>query len=89
MNRSTFLTIKYMNGSFFFKGQVYEWGRFRNAGSHTRTTITLPRPPKVKAIKRLSSGKAKGSDAIPAEIYKGGGPPVAEKLTEYTLKHNA
>ena len=36
----------------------------------------------VKAIKLLSSGKAPGSDAIPAKIYKAGGPPVAEKLTE-------
>ena len=36
----------------------------------------------VKAIKLLSSGKAPGLDAIPAEIYKAGGPPVAEKLTE-------
>ena len=35
----------------------------------------------VKAIKLQSSGKAPGSDAIPAEIYKAGGPPVAEKLT--------
>ena len=35
----------------------------------------------VKAIKILSSGKAPGSDAIPAEIYKAEGPPVAEKLT--------
>ena len=34
----------------------------------------------VKAIKLLSSGKAPGSDAIHAEIYKAGGPPVAEKL---------
>ena len=36
----------------------------------------------VKAIKLLSSGKAPGSDVKPAEIYKAGGPPVAEKLTE-------
>ena len=36
----------------------------------------------VKPIKLLSSGKAPRSDAIPAEIYKAGGPPVAEKLTE-------
>ena len=36
----------------------------------------------VKAIKLLSSGKAPRIDAIPAEIYKAGGPPVAEKLTE-------
>ena len=36
----------------------------------------------LKAIKLLSSGTAPGSDAIPAEIYKAGGLPVAEKLTE-------
>ena len=36
----------------------------------------------VKAIKILSSGKAPGSDAIPAEIYKAGGTPVAKKMTE-------
>ena len=36
----------------------------------------------MKTIKLLSSGKALGSDAIPAEIYKAGGPPIAEKLTE-------
>ena len=36
----------------------------------------------VKAIKRLSSGKAPRSDAIPAEIYKAGGTPVAKKMTE-------
>ena len=38
-------------------------------------------PETIKAIKLLSSGKAPGSDAIRAEIYKAGGPPVAEKLT--------
>ena len=37
----------------------------------------------VKAIKLLSSGKAPESNAIPAEIYEAGGPPVAEKLTEF------
>ena len=36
----------------------------------------------VKAINLLSSGKFPGSDAIPAEIYKVGGPPGAKKLTE-------
>ena len=35
----------------------------------------------MNAINLLSSGKAPGSDAIPAEIYKAGGLPVAEKLT--------
>ena len=36
----------------------------------------------VKAIKLLSSAKAPGSDAIPAEIYKAGGTLVAKKMTE-------
>ena len=35
----------------------------------------------MKAIKLLSSGKAPGLDAIPAEIYKAGGTPVAKKMT--------
>ena len=39
MNWSTFRMFKYI-----FKGQVYEWGRFWNTGSHTYTTIT-PLPP--------------------------------------------
>ena len=36
----------------------------------------------VKAMKLLSSCKAPGVDAIPAEIYNAVGPPVAEKSTE-------
>ena len=36
----------------------------------------------VKAIKLLPFGKAQGSDAIPAEIYKAGGFPVAKKMKE-------
>ena len=35
-----------------------------------------------EAIQHLSSGKAPGTDAIPAEVYKAGGLPMAEKLTE-------
>ena len=34
---------------------------------------------RVKGIQLLPSGKAPGSDAIPAEIYKAGGPPVAKR----------
>ena len=37
---------------------------------------------KRKAVQQLSSGKAPGADAIPAEVYKAGGLPMAEKLTE-------
>ena len=36
----------------------------------------------TKAIQHLPSKKAPGSDAIPADIYKAGGQPMAEKLTE-------
>ena len=36
----------------------------------------------MKAVKTLSSGKAPGSDAIPAEIYKAGGIPFAKMMTE-------
>ena len=35
-----------------------------------------------KAVQQLSSGKAPGADAIPAEVNKAGGLPMAEKLTE-------
>ncbi|XP_047496478.1 uncharacterized protein LOC125044076 [Penaeus chinensis] len=35
-----------------------------------------------KAVKQLSCGKARGSDAIPAEVYKAGGPVLMQKLTE-------
>ena len=45
MNRSTFCEIKYKNGLFFFKGQVYDWGWFQNTGSHTRTKSTRELPP--------------------------------------------
>ena len=34
-----------------------------------------------KAIQRLSSGQTSGADAIPIEIFKVGGLPIAEKLT--------
>ena len=40
----------------FFQGQAYEWGRFRNTGSQTRTKITpvttppAPPPPPPEAI---------------------------------------
>ena len=50
MNRSLFRTIKNMNGSIFFKGQVYEWGRFRNTASTpvphlSPSYLPLPPPP--------------------------------------------
>jgi hypothetical protein len=39
----------------------------------------------IKAIDLLSSGKAPGSDSIPADVYKAGGPGLVEKLTELFL----
>ena len=43
----------------------------------------LPTEEEVReAIKLLSCGKAPGSDAIPAEVYKAGGPVMMQKLTE-------
>ncbi|XP_078083694.1 uncharacterized protein LOC144503067 [Mustelus asterias] len=36
----------------------------------------------TKAVSQLSSGKAPGADAIPAEIYKAAGPVLIEKLIE-------
>ena len=35
-----------------------------------------------KAIQHLSPRKAPGTDAVPAEVYKAGGLPMVEKLTE-------
>ncbi|BHF65962.1 hypothetical protein SprV_0200897600 [Sparganum proliferum] len=35
----------------------------------------------IRAVQQLSSGKAPGSDAIPAEIYKHGGPQLMDHLT--------
>ena len=50
------------------------------------TNMELDEPPTLqetsKAINQLSSGKAPGTDAIPAEIYKTGGPMLNQKLTE-------
>ena len=36
----------------------------------------------AKAFKQMSSGKAAGNDAIPAEVYKSGGPALLSRLTD-------
>ena len=50
------------------------------------TNTDLDRPPSEeevkKAIKQLSSGKAPGADAIPADVYKHGGDTLLQKLTD-------
>nr|VZI52094.1 unnamed protein product [Spirometra erinaceieuropaei] len=49
------------------------------------TNADLDLPPSlqetVRAVQQLSSGKAPGSDAIPAEVYKHGGPQLMDHLT--------
>ncbi|KAF7244347.1 Craniofacial development protein 2 [Varanus komodoensis] len=40
------------------------------------------KPETLQAISQLSSGKAPGSDAIPAEVYKEGGAVLVNKLTQ-------
>ncbi|BHF62397.1 hypothetical protein SprV_0200537900 [Sparganum proliferum] len=49
------------------------------------TTAELDLPPSlqetIRAVQQLSSGKAPGSDAIPAEVYKHGGPQLMDHLT--------
>nr|VZI43750.1 unnamed protein product [Spirometra erinaceieuropaei] len=49
------------------------------------TNVDLDIPPSlqetIRAVQQLSSGKAPGSDAIPAEVYKHGGPQLMDHLT--------
>ncbi|BHF74133.1 hypothetical protein SprV_0401721700 [Sparganum proliferum] len=49
------------------------------------TNVDLDLPPSLKeiirAVQPLSSGKAPGSDAIPVEVYKHGGPQLMDHLT--------
>nr|VZI32969.1 unnamed protein product [Spirometra erinaceieuropaei] len=49
------------------------------------TNVVLDLPPSlqetVRAVQQLSSGKAPGSDAIPAEVCKHGGPQLMDHLT--------
>ncbi|BHF58810.1 hypothetical protein SprV_0100176500 [Sparganum proliferum] len=49
------------------------------------TNMDLDLPPylheTIRVVQQLSSGKAPGSDAIPAEVYKHGGPQLINNLT--------
>nr|VZI31712.1 unnamed protein product [Spirometra erinaceieuropaei] len=49
------------------------------------TNVDLDLPPSlqeiIRTVQRLSSGKAPGSDAIPVEVYKHGGPQLMDHLT--------
>nr|VZI05676.1 unnamed protein product [Spirometra erinaceieuropaei] len=49
------------------------------------TNVDIDLPPSlqetIRAVQQLSSGKAPGSDAVPAEVYKHGGPELMDHLT--------
>ncbi|BHF81426.1 hypothetical protein SprV_0702455600 [Sparganum proliferum] len=49
------------------------------------TNVDLDLPPSleetIRAVQQFFSGKASGSDAIPAEVYKHGGPQLMDHLT--------
>ncbi|BHF82406.1 hypothetical protein SprV_0802554400 [Sparganum proliferum] len=49
------------------------------------TNVDVDLPPSlqetIRAVQQLSSGKVPGSDAIPAEVYKHGGPQLMDHLT--------
>nr|VZI17363.1 unnamed protein product [Spirometra erinaceieuropaei] len=49
------------------------------------TNMDIDLPPSlqetIRAVPQISSGKAPGSDAIPAEVYKHGGPRLMDHLT--------
>nr|VZI43003.1 unnamed protein product [Spirometra erinaceieuropaei] len=49
----------------------------------TNVDLELPPPLQetIRALQQLSSGKAAGSDAIPAGVYKHGGPQLMDHLT--------
>nr|VZI47526.1 unnamed protein product [Spirometra erinaceieuropaei] len=49
----------------------------------TNVNLDLPPSPQetIRAVQQLPSGKAPGLDAIPAEIYKHGGPQLMDHLT--------
>nr|VZI28879.1 unnamed protein product [Spirometra erinaceieuropaei] len=50
-----------------------------------KTNVDLDLPPSlqetIRAVQKLSIGKAPGSDAIPAEVYKHGGLQLVDHLT--------
>ena len=52
--------------------------------AETNTDLDNPPTEEVanKVIKQLSTGKAPGADAIPAEVYKHGGDTLLRKLTD-------
>ncbi|KAF7241799.1 Craniofacial development protein 2 [Varanus komodoensis] len=55
--------------------------RMPQADTNHSLDAPLSKPETLQAISKLSSGKASGSDVIPAEVYKEGGAMLVNKLT--------
>ncbi|BHF58094.1 hypothetical protein SprV_0100104300 [Sparganum proliferum] len=59
--------------------------RRHRPSAQVETNVYLDFPPSLqetlRAVQQLFSGKAPGSDAIPAEVYKHGGPQLMDHLT--------
>ncbi|VDL91761.1 unnamed protein product [Schistocephalus solidus] len=56
----------------------------------TNKDLVLPPslPETIRAVHQISSGKAPGSDAIPPEVYKHGGPQLMAELTALTTQNS-
>nr|VZI22911.1 unnamed protein product [Spirometra erinaceieuropaei] len=91
-DRNTLLTEKIQ----ILQQRVKHFGRVLNRSSTIpcaaiarlsplQNNVNLDLPPslreKIKAVKQLSRGKAAGSEAIPAKIYKRAGPQLMDHLT--------
>nr|VZH92756.1 unnamed protein product [Spirometra erinaceieuropaei] len=65
------------------KTQILQrWAKhFRASSTAPPPSPTPPSSENIRAVQQLSSGKAPGSDAIPAEVYKHGGPQLTDHLT--------
>nr|VZI42177.1 unnamed protein product [Spirometra erinaceieuropaei] len=72
-----------------FRGVLNRPSAISDAGiarlPQVETNVDLDLPPSLQetimAVQQLSSGKAPGSDAIPAEVFKHGGPQLMDHLT--------
>ena len=81
MKGSTLQTIYYMNGSILFKGQVYEWGRFREIRDIASKFLGLL-PDPITWIRVLLCYKQLCYGGFRQPIFFAG-PDVGSMLSEY------
>nr|VZI51647.1 unnamed protein product [Spirometra erinaceieuropaei] len=62
---------------------IFDAANVRLPQADTNADVDLPPSLQetIRAVQQLSNGKAPGSDAIPAEVYKHGGPQLMDHLT--------